>query len=423
MESQSEKMLSLTHIKYSTIYKFLAFIILCLPDDVFTFFAIYSNKTPGFIAYRWLDYSFNIILMFILVVGLLMTITRSEKGLWGLIVLAVLREVIFLITEASSCFVAGSYEIYLTLLTGIVLAKIVQYIANDLEDLNRFFWAVIIFNVCTVYLAIIMHIGHANRYNAVNLDVGSTGTICALTIFYCLFNENIKYRIGTALVALFALFFSGSRVNLLLTLLLLIVGVIIRSIQKRSVKKRVFIGFTCLALLGLIFLVYMDTKNQGIVLNGNVNMMRMAATFSLDEMGSDNSVLGRSTSIAIGLDIIKKNPFGISGYFTNIQMETIKRGFPTFPHSLLLVYYIFLGPIIFLLLFNILKNLKVLFKYNFSQFMVLLYMFAFITISGGPIVNFKLIYIYTSILLISNMFVNEIEVNDLENDGVGRYYG
>ena len=81
----------------------------------------------------------------------------------------------------------------------------------------------------------------------------------------------------------------------------------------------------------------------------------MIKAMSFNSMESDSSVLGRSRSIGIGFKIIKEHPFGISGFFTNLQLETQKYGFPTFPHSTFLTYYILIGPIIAILIFYMLK--------------------------------------------------------------------
>lgn len=402
MNSQPRKSFSLQHIRVTSIYKLLVFLILIVPDDFFTIFAIYTNKSPGFISYRWLNYSFNVVLLVVLLLGLVLSIIHNEKRLWGWIILALIRELLFLVLGMNSCFSDHSYEIYLTLLTGISLTLICKYISDDVDDLNSFFWISVICNVITVYLAVIMRTGYANRYNAINMDVGSTGMICALTIMYCLFNENIRNRVLIAIVALIALFLSGSRVNLLLTVLMLVAGFIIRGIQHRKFERNVVLGFACLSILGFIALVYFDATSQGLASNTNLSINRMLASFSFDVMGADSSVLGRTTSIGVGIDIIKHNLFGISGYFTNLQTETVQRGFPTFPHSSLIDYYIFLGPLLLLLIFKILRTLKRLWKIDFSQFMILLYMFTFITISGGPIVNFKIITFYSMIILISS---------------------
>lgn len=405
MSSRLRKSFSLQHVRVRSIYKLLVFLVLILPDDFFTIFAIYTNKSPEFISYRWLNYSFNIVLLVVLLLGLMLSIVHNEKRFWGLIIFALIREVFFIMLGMNSCFSEHSYEIYLTLLTGVSLTLICKYISDDIDDLNAFFWTSVISNVLTVYLAVLMQAGFANRYNAINMDVGSTGTICALTIMYCLFSENIRNRLLIAIVALIALFLSGSRVNLLLTMLMLVAGLLVRGFQRRKFERNMVLSFACLSILGFFVLVYIDATNQGLASNTpntQQSINRMLASFSFDEMGTDASVLGRTNSIEVGIDIIKHNPFGISSYFTNLQTETVQRGFPTFPHSSIIDYYIFLGPILLVLIFNIIKMLRRLWKNNFSQFMILLYMFIFITVSGGPIVNFKIIYFYSMIILISS---------------------
>lgn len=404
MNSIPNTRIDLRHIRVNTVYKLLIFIVLIVPDDVFTLFAIYTNRTPSFIAYRWLNYSYNIVLLAILVLGIILSLYHNEKRLWILSALIIFREIVFWLFSENSCIADGSYEIYLTLFTGIALAKLAEYACEDYDELNRFFWTVIIANVMTVFLAVLLKAGYANRYNAINMDVGSTGTICSITVIYCLFNEKIKNRTLIALLSVVALFLSGSRVNLLLTVIMLAVGFLIRIFQHGAINKRVAISFIALMFFGFIGLIYYDANSFGTVSGSNVSIARMIASFSLDGMRQDSSVLGRTTSIGVGIDIIKNNPFGISGYFTNLQVQTVQRGFPTFPHSSLIDYYIFLGPIFILFIISVVKMLKRLFRSNYPHFMVLLYMFVFITLSGGPIVNFKIIFIYSTILIVSQQF-------------------
>jgi len=392
---------NLRRIRIKSIYWFLIFLLMIVPDDAFNLFPVYTNQSPSYIAYKWLNYSYNAILLVAMLLGLIVSIHHRDKWLWVVICLATMRELFFWMIGVNSCFTAHSYEIYLTLLTGVAIAKIVQFSADDIDELNLFFWRIIVFNVLTVYIALAMNAGFSNRYNAVNMDVGSTGTICAFTIIYCLFNEKIKGRMLIAVLALIALFLSGSRVNLLLTIAVLSIGLLIQIGKKGVVNRKGAIAFAGLAIIGAVVLIYLDFFAQGLSISSNVSISRMLASLSLEGMGRDDSVIGRTASILAGFDIVKQNIFGISGYFTNLQYETVQRGFPTFPHSSLLVYYILLGPVVILLVIFIVNTLKNIYKRDYAQFLVLLHMTLFITFSGGPIVNFKLIFIYTMILILS----------------------
>ena len=162
MNSIPNTRIGFRYIRVKDIYKLLIFIVLIVPDDVFTLFAIYTNRTPSFIAYRWLNYSYNIVLLAILVLGIIRSLYHNEKGLWILAALVIFREIIFFLFSENSCITDGSYEIYLTLLTGIALAKLSEYACEDTEELNKFFWTIIVVNILTVYLAVILQAGHAN---------------------------------------------------------------------------------------------------------------------------------------------------------------------------------------------------------------------------------------------------------------------
>jgi len=403
MENRINSQSVLHHFPVRRIYEFLIFFLLMVPDDVFRMLPLYTNKSPNYIVYKWLDYSYNIILFTVMLTGLLVAVKKKDKVILGLTLLVFFRELIFLLLGENSCFTDGSYEIYLTLFTGVALAIIVQDLFHSVEDHSKFFWFVMVANAMTVYIAYAMGlmVKNSHRYNAINLDVGSTGTICSLIILYCIFSETIRYRLIIAMITLVALFLSGSRINLLFVVFFLLFGIVIRLLQKKSFEKKSVYGFVFVAMIGMVLLMMMDANSQNLLNNSSMSISRMISSFSFSEMEDDTSVLGRTRSIFIGFDIIKHHPFGISGYFTNLQVETVQRGFYTFPHSLILDYYIFLGPILILLVIRIIRCLVVLFKREFSQFMVLLYLLAFVTFSGGPIVNFKLVFFYATIILIS----------------------
>lgn len=398
---------NLERIKIQSIIKLFIYILLLLPDDFFSLFTLYSNRTPDNIAYKWLAYSFGLIHLIIVALGFTLALINRDKLLWGVIGIAALREVLLLLLGYNSCFTSSSYEIYLTLFTGIGLFKIIENACHSIQELETFFWRSVFLNVVTVFLAPILGAGFSeggySRFNAVNMDVGSTGTICALLIVYCLFNQEVKYRIVIAGIATIALFLSGSRINLVLLVLVVCFGSGKALFCKhRFNKKAICILVTCLSIAIGILLVLLFSGKYESALIGN-SLSRMLDSFSFNTMGTDDSVMGRMQSIIIGFDIIKDNPFGISGFFTNLQYETLLRGFPTFPHSSILDYYILLGPIVIALIAWLLIRLIKLYSVNFSQFLVLLYLIFFVSLSGGPIVNFKIVLLYLMIFKISDL--------------------
>ncbi len=394
------------HVEKKSIINFMLYILLLLPDDFYKICTVYSSKTPNYILYRWLNYSFNVIHLVILICGIVIALFCYDRILFGIWGLMALREVIFLLLDNNSCITNSAYEIYLTLFTGIAFLKIVENNCRDTSELETFFWKSIFLNVLTVFAAPILGVGifsgTYSRFNAVNMDVGSTGTICAMLVIFCCFSKTVINQILIVGIAIIALFLSGSRVNLLLLILVLFIGVSICALRDHRISKKWFYFAVGCIVLGIIVVTIILIGNHNVATNVNNGLGRMLDTFSLNKMESDDSVMGRTTSIIAGIDIIKNNIFGISGFFINLQNETIQRGFPTFPHSSLIDYYIFLGPIIIVFLIRIAICLKRLYLSNqIAQFLVLTYFILFVTLSGGPIINFKIIFFYASLFKIS----------------------
>ena len=54
-------------------------LLLLLPDDVFSWLPVYQCVTPGFVSYKWLNYSFGIIQLVILLIGILIAVIKKHK--------------------------------------------------------------------------------------------------------------------------------------------------------------------------------------------------------------------------------------------------------------------------------------------------------------------------------------------------------
>ena len=242
------------------------------------------------------------------------------------------------------------------------------------------------------------------------MDVEATGVICGLALIFCLFQKDVCYRYVLACVAFGGLVLSGSRINLLIAMLVVVIGVFGTMIGGRKIERNNLINITLVGYgliialsVVLIMAVFFGMK----VSIGNSDIIeRMIKAVSFSGMETDSSVLGRTRSIGIGFKIVKEHPFGISGFFTNLQLETQKYRFPTFPHSTFLTYYILLGPIIILLIVFMLKLIFKALKVNKANGLGILYLLLFFCLSGGPIVSFKPVFFYALFLIVVNSTTN-----------------
>lgn len=376
---------------------------LIMPDDFFGFITLYISRTPDSIAYKWLNYQFGVISAVILLMGFVLYSNQKRKEL-GILALMFVRELLLLMTGKTSCFSENSYEIYLSLILGVCMMNIVCRVNLTHEDQQLFLWRAIFANIAMVYISLFLHLnGIANRYNAPNMDVEATGVICGVAFIFCLFQKDICSRYILACAACGGLILSGSRINLLIVLLVVAIGVFNAAVSNRKIRRSSLInialvgcGFTIVSAF-LIAVYFLGVK----ISFGNSDIVdRMIKAMSFKSMESDNSVLGRLRSIGIGFKIIEEHPFGISGFFTNLQLETQKYGFPTFPHSTFLTYYILIGPIIAILIFCMLKLMIKSLNFNKAGALGTLYLLLFFCLSGGPIASFKPVFFYALFLYV-----------------------
>lgn len=407
---------NLRTVKKKDILNLLLLFCLIMPDDFFGFITLYASRTPDNIAYKWLNYQFGIISAVILLIGIVLYSNQKRKELC-ILSLMLIRELLFLVTGKINCFLENSYEIYLSLILGICMMNIVCRVNLTHQDQQLFLWRTIYANIMMVYVSLLLHMnGITNRYNAPNMDVEATGVICGLALIFCLFQKKISSRYILICVAFGGLILSGSRTNLLIALLVVAIGVFGVAISNRKTRKNslsnillVICAFTLVLIAIFIAAYFFGVKIS--FLNSDI-FDRMIKTMSFNSIESDSSFQGRLRSINIGLKIINEHPFGISGFFTNLQLETQKYGFPTFPHSTFLTYYILVGPIVVVLIFYMLKLIIKNFKFNKASALGMLYLLLFFCLSGGPIVSFKPVFFYALFIFVvkTTVCVNNIEL-------------
>ena len=225
---------------------------LIMPDDFFGFITLYISRTPDSIAYKWLNYQFGVISAVILLMGFVLYSNQKRKEL-GILALMFVRELLLLMTGKTSCFSENSYEIYLSLILGVCMMNIVCRVNLTHEDQQLFLWRAIFANIAMVYISLFLHLnGIANRYNAPNMDVEATGVICGVAFIFCLFQKDICSRYILACAACGGLILSGSRINLLIVLLVVAIGVFNAAVSNRKIRRSSLIN---IALVGCGFTI------------------------------------------------------------------------------------------------------------------------------------------------------------------------
>ena len=388
-------------VKTATILMVIMCFLMILPDDVFGWVSLYKSVTPSSIAYIWLNYSFGIIQLLILLIGIYYAIRLNKKGVFALAIVMLIRELIYLIIGENSIFTAAAYEMYLTVFVGYAFVLWAEGGLKKYEECERYFKWFLVTNMLTLYINFLMGgTGGilAGRYHSSNLDVGGTGTVCVLCILFLAYSTEKKWFDYLFIVlSVIGLFLSGSRANLLFLMLILALYFVLsfffkfRKEDKNSEKKNVFLRRFLLSGFALIAVIVIVAINYETILNWLLGS-RFQTLLSSQGLRSDDSFVGRTASLTAGLDVLKHHPLGISGYFINLQQEIRMRGYPTFPHSTLLSMYLVFGPLVLIIYgiwIGLLRKLRMI---NIRYYMMILFLLISTIIYGGPIANFKIIF-------------------------------
>ena len=407
-------------IKVSTILMGVMCFLMILPDDVFGWVPLYESVTPSSIAYIWLNYIFGIIQLLILLIGIYYAIRLNKRWFFVLALAMMLRELFYLVVSDNNIFSASAYEMYLTVFVGYAFVLWAEGGLKTFQECERYFKWFLITNMLTLYINYAMGGAGgiiAGRYHSSNLDVGGTGTVCVLCILFLAYSTEKKWFDYLFIVlSVIGLFLSGSRANLLFLMLILALYFVLslffkfRKEDKNSEKKNVFLRRFLLSGFALIAAIVIVAINYETILNWLLGS-RFQTLLSSQGLRSDDSFVGRTASLTAGLDVLKHHPLGISGYFINLQQEIRMRGYPTFPHSTLLSMYLVFGPLVLIIYgiwIGLLRKLRMI---NIRYYMMILFLLISTIIYGGPIANFKIIFmiVMTTFLARRAVVFNEMK--------------
>lgn len=370
-------------------------IILLLPDDFFSIGSIYYSGTPSSIAYNWLSYNFNVIQLVILLAGIIGLILSKNRFMLGLAGYFITREILILMIQSDSIFKSGRYEVYLSLFVGVSLIVLTLRMTKTNMEALQCYKGFLVSNMLTVFVMAVRGGGSgllAGRCNASNLDVGSTGVLCVILIIFLCETPMSKSNYILLALTFVALFLSGSRTNMALGILFLILIFITVWYERRGhlwISVNQLIVAIVIVTVGISVIAIKSDEILESILDS-----RFGTLLNTSAIKADDSIVGRTASITAGLDILLKNPIGISGFFINLQRETIARGYGTFPHSGILSEYLLLGPIVLFLYYIWLKAVAKLMHIERRLAWAMLFFAVYNIFAGGPIVNFKIIYMY-----------------------------
>lgn len=385
----------------------LILLILILPDDIFHLTSAYTFQTPDYINYKWLNVSISYIFLPFVILSIIITVKSCRKNwllfysfFFSLLMWNLFRH-FFL---GSQLFSEGYFELFYGSFIGFILFIIVDYYTNSKLTLENFFEVFMNVQIFGLFLSVILNMGSKGRYHPPNLDTGTTGLFLGIYLVYWLFVKKSKSFL-IIFFFVFSILLTGSRSNLIFPLFFIFLYSLNRIKSTVSIKKIKLLTISGLLAIISTFLFIVNIQyflsSQVIErLNSMVDLLNTRG-----ELTNDRSLSGRVDSILVGFEVLKQNPFGIFFSFTDVQLAMTQLGYPTFPHSSVLFFYLAMGPLFIILclyfIYLFIKSVRSRSGYSWILFYLVLYSLFF----GGAVVNFKIYFFYFLIfgILINNL--------------------
>jgi hypothetical protein len=356
--------------------KYYLLFILIIPYGIIKVSSLYNIKTPfSLVNYDYLDYHMSLFLLpFALIIfpkSKEIFQIKKKKLMFYLFISLIFIRNIYLIYFDNLKYLF-SLDLFLSLLFGVLIYKTFKH-CYDLHSHEKFLNWIVLFHFIGILISIIFSLNKIDfRFNAQNLDVGSTGLIFGLIFLIKItyFKTDIY-----AVLSLIIVILCGSRFCLLLTIGLLL----IHSLSNFKLSNLIVYLF----LFSVIFYS----------LSGDLLERILSSFTEIQDVSSTDktSVGGRLLSIITGIEVLLENFMNVSFSSVNLVFLMNKYGYPTYPHSYFLISLIYF-PILSLFIF--IKLIKRLYK--FKNIVNLYIVFAFV-FYGGITFNYK---VYALILIL-----------------------
>ena len=341
-------------------------LLLIIPDGIISLTSVYGLTTPSFINYDYLNFNFSFLL-----IPFIFFINQNKMLITVLFILFLefIRSQYLLLSGQSNYF---SFEILISIVFSLLMFEAFKYSFKK-KDYEFFLNIFILFHFLGVLVSIFYNLNKLGfRYNAQNLDVGTTGLIFGLIFLL----KTLKFKTDKfAWMSFFLLIISGSRFSIFLTIFLLLVN-------------KTF-NFN-LKYLAVIF-VFASTP---FFIESEYISRIISSSAEITDFSTKTSFGGRVLSVLVGVELLIDNFFFIPTSSVSLVHLMSNYGYPTFPHSYFLTYLL-IAPLLSFYLFYKLIN----WSFNSLNSLKVYVLIAFF-MYGGVIYNFK---IYLLFLIIINM--------------------
>lgn len=367
-------------------------IILLMPNDFFSIFSLYVFNSPPEIKYEWLIVDFSAVFIPFLGIFLLLKKNYTTKKLLILISIICFLDIIKLLYYDNSYLISNfNFELYYGYLFGLSLFGIID--SKMISIKKEFYETLMKLNIVSIFLFSLIY--SPNRANIINMDFNSSGFFI---LFYMIYNF-IEGKQKLALISFIALILTGSRINLVLSLFFICLFLFKNILDTKMFSQRKILFNVIFVIIFIAFSIFVfNTIDLSRLLN---------FTSNISSISEDSSVVGRILSIVTSFEAIKMFPFGVNFSFIDQQIVMQNLGYPTFPHSYFLSFYLVSGLVSIYFLYVITKYL---FKSTKKWKPLFILIFIYFLIGDGLFVNFKIFFMVFLIIGIINDRKEEILV-------------
>ncbi|WP_346885436.1 O-antigen ligase family protein [Clostridium sp. UBA4395] len=312
-----------------------------------------------------------------------------------------------------------SWELYGQMLVSISSVCLIFSKNKSSDELLKFWETFSIITIITLIISIITGIGTTawtgNRYHASNLTYGETGLLIGLFITYLLCVKDNQYKFIYSGISLVLLIATGSRKDIIYVLIVYVIYILnnvtsIKNLKIKTTFKSLAIHFFMVLLVGGMIIIRGNDLLEKLEVERTMNAINGLLTEGIHYIIEDSSGEGRIESIKSGIDVIKDNPLGVTFSFYNSQENMQLKQYPTFAHVSVIFYYIILGPLGIYIFYQYIKNYYHLNKIHNNFKYIYLYFIIYNCISGGALLNFKILISNIFILWIGNKLIIESKI-------------
>lgn len=378
-------------------------LILSLPDDIFRFTSLFAFSKLDTIPYDTGTIYFSYLFIPLFVFFILNFIDNNFYikniilfSFYFIFYLLFKESLIYFTSGKNYVFNYGDFSYYIVFITAFTL--IIGTFKYAVDQFKYFFQLfVYIHSFSTIILVIFSLNLINNRFNAVNLDVGSTGFLYGAYLIFNLYR--IKkfnfFNLCEFFYFLILLYLTGSRTNIFLSFIYILIYLILFFLRLKFFSRTLNFSFVLAFFLTTTLLIFFIDRS--INLSSTLEyLINRISSFNLE----DDSVIGRYESLFSGIRLLFQKPFGITFSHFHLQFEIQNLGYPTFPHYNWLYFYLLIGPLFIFVIVRLFYYVLILYRRNDSFYVILLYLLSYSTIAGGGIINFKIIFLYLLFIIV-----------------------